>query len=1109
MFKNNLVKKIIALIAALSIIIASAVLFPVFSGAAELTENKEYAAEDGEIFVVDHINNEYWVVSSGRWHRCIYNSDSRLSALVGDIRQAMYNRDPDYFAYFIIENKYIDTTGVTDTEAFKTEYLSTLFSNICSWVYEDNVTPYGGDYLKQLTYQIKLCENSGFLEASNKSDEYSFLRIELSFEYKSTAHQEQQVKDFLEEWNQYYILDNPVIQSSSGNEKEYYIVKTIYNYLTKNTAYDMDLYEDSDHTIYPTDSVRYLVSHTAYGALFGNVDGSFDSDFEYKTFSYFDEESNLNVYDYKIDLAYASADGDNQGLYRINKLNQGRAVCDGYALAFYYLCKLNNIDCKIVFGDYTAETGKGPDPHAWNEVYLRDCLDDDYEWYYVDATFGSQFTQKISNEFSVTDYDYFLRGSENKYFSPEKHQQSLDEEDYVNVSREDYRFVLKGVDLSKAYAVVTRRRNEDRNLEFVSDGVYNLENYIIIDSNGNFNKIKKFKLLADGSAEEVDETEKEEPNATYFYKYDIVADGFNYYGGNDGYWYSFEFYDFAEGVEYICDDLKLKESGTYPFEIKNTTDLSVIANRFVTVAPLDMGSWNNYDRNLTEYPTRAYFNGADIEVSAEIYDSSKTKLEYEKDFILYCYKKGDASMTHIAPHDPGEYVIRIEYYGNYKGVLEAPFIVLKYDLSMLEGADVNATYGSDIEQSLTTFKLGTTTLYKDKDYSVSVRGGREYLDSGDVIITALSGSKYLQKNTQTVWKYYISNRNYIADLFDGKTISGERYTYTGSQIRPEGFTLSYVSNGKTITLVKDKDYSIIEYGSNVDAGTGTVTVEFIGNYKGTATLKFIIEKPTKFSVSISELTYNGKTQYPSPKVSYNGMTLVKGVDYTVSGSAKAPGVYTCIVQGIGNFSKVSGKYSYFVKPGTVTNLKKTSASSSKIKLSWTAQGGVASYQVYAYDSKKKVWYKIAQTSSNSCTVSSVYYGGKKTALKPASKYQLRVRAFYTANNGAIAKYGSFSSISAYTLPKTPSVKKITRSKNTLKVNWSKDSAVTGYQIYIANNSKFTSGKKSVTVKKNSTIAYTFKGLKKGKTYYVRMRSYKKVGNSTYYSAYSKTVKVKL
>ena len=59
------------------------------------------------------------------------------------------------------------------------------------------------------------------------------------------------------------------------------------------------------------------------------------------------------------------------------------------------------------------------------------------------------------------------------------------------------------------------------------------------------------------------------------------------------------------------------------------------------------------------------------------------------------------------------------------------------------------------------------------------------------------------------------------------------------------------------------------------------------------------------------------------------------------------------------------------------------------------------------------------------------------------------------------------------------------------------------------SSKFSKAK-TVTVKKNTAASKTVKKLKANKKYYVKVRTYKKIGNSTYYSRWSsyKSVKTK-
>lgn len=95
-----------------------------------------------------------------------------------------------------------------------------------------------------------------------------------------------------------------------------------------------------------------------------------------------------------------------------------------------------------------------------------------------------------------------------------------------------------------------------------------------------------------------------------------------------------------------------------------------------------------------------------------------------------------------------------------------------------------------------------------------------------------------------------------------------------------------------------------------------------------------------------------------------------------------------------------------------------------------------------------------------------------------------------------------------TAPKKAKISKVSNVKTKkIKVVWKKDSTAAGYQIQIATNKKFTKGKKTYTIKKASTTSKTITGLKKKKTYYVRVRAYKKSGSKNVYGTYSSVKKV--
>ena len=96
----------------------------------------------------------------------------------------------------------------------------------------------------------------------------------------------------------------------------------------------------------------------------------------------------------------------------------------------------------------------------------------------------------------------------------------------------------------------------------------------------------------------------------------------------------------------------------------------------------------------------------------------------------------------------------------------------------------------------------------------------------------------------------------------------------------------------------------------------------------------------------------------------------------------------------------------------------------------------------------------------------------------------------------------------YTPSKTSikSIKKL--KKNQAKLTWKKVKNATGYEVY--QSMKKNSGYKKVkTITKNKTVTYKAGKLKKKKTYYFKIRTYRKAGGTTYYGNYSNVKKMKV
>ena len=151
--------------------------------------------------------------------------------------------------------------------------------------------------------------------------------------------------------------------------------------------------------------------------------------------------------------------------------------------------------------------------------------------------------------------------------------------------------------------------------------------------------------------------------------------------------------------------------------------------------------------------------------------------------------------------------------------------------------------------------------------------------------------------------------------------------------------------------------------------------------------------------------------------------------------------------------------------------------------------------------KPKAKGTITYKTSNK-KVATVNSKGKVT-VKGTGKATITVTAKATSTYSKCVK-----KITVYGVPKKPEMKKLTAGKKKFTVQWKKDKKTDGYQVQYSTDKKFKKNVKSVNVSKKNTKT-TVKKLKKGKTYRVRVRSYKKINGKKYYSGWGKVKSVKV
>lgn len=89
--------------------------------------------------------------------------------------------------------------------------------------------------------------------------------------------------------------------------------------------------------------------------------------------------------------------------------------------------------------------------------------------------------------------------------------------------------------------------------------------------------------------------------------------------------------------------------------------------------------------------------------------------------------------------------------------------------------------------------------------------------------------------------------------------------------------------------------------------------------------------------------------------------------------------------------------------------------------------------------------------------------------------------------------------------KSPKQKNASKKGKSINTSWTKVSNANGYIVEVSTDKKFSKPKKATSSKLKTTV----KGLKKGKTYYVRVRAYKKINKNYIYGKYSNIRTLKL
>lgn len=325
-------------------------------------------------------------------------------------------------------------------------------------------------------------------------------------------------------------------------------------------------------------------------------------------------------------------------------------------------------------------------------------------------------------------------------------------------------------------------------------------------------------------------------------------------------------------------------------------------------------------------------------------------------------------------------------------------------------------------------------------------------------------------------------------------------TYDGTAQTPE----VTVTDGNTV-LQNGKDYTL-SYANNVNAGKALVTVTGTGSYEGNCQTEFVIsqaEATLKFqNTSISKKYGNQafvnewKDKKTDGKLTWSSSNT-RVATVSASGQIKITGVgnTTITVNAAAGTNYKAGKAAFTVKVAKGKNV----ISTSDINRNFSTKAQTVSIGARVYDKAK-----ISYTSDN--RLIKVSSTGKITI--PA---RFSGKCVITIKTAATTRYES--AVRKIRLTVKPSATAITKTSNLAGgrayITWNINRYATGYLVQYSTDSSFRSGVGKVYIGRYGTTKTTLSGLKKGKTYYIRIAAYKQSGTTKVYSRWSKVRNVKV
>ncbi|MGI6721130.1 MAG: fibronectin type III domain-containing protein [Anaerovoracaceae bacterium] len=181
-------------------------------------------------------------------------------------------------------------------------------------------------------------------------------------------------------------------------------------------------------------------------------------------------------------------------------------------------------------------------------------------------------------------------------------------------------------------------------------------------------------------------------------------------------------------------------------------------------------------------------------------------------------------------------------------------------------------------------------------------------------------------------------------------------------------------------------------------------------------------------------------------------------------------------------------------PAAPAGLKAVYGGTGSLRISWQPSEAAEGYILYRYDSRSRSYKAIKKLPGSSTTSCS------DSGLMPGTTYRYCVAAYRTAFGDTLEGAKS-AACSGRAIIKAPTLKLKKKGRRAITIRWNR---IQGANDYVISRAKKAHGRyrKIRTVRKGGTTKISDTKLRRGRRYYYKIRSYRKVSGKTAYSSWS-------